>query len=95
VDVEAVAEGSEFVVVIEGTYWNGFRNSDRDSVSTYTYRSADKVKELGVTVLFPPEKPWKGCKCSPEPAWTSVTASARMPAARDVELRARRGRAAA
>ena len=58
VDVEREPVGSEFLVVIEGTYWNGFSNPHEETASTYTDRDISKLGELALVVLFPDDKPF-------------------------------------
>ncbi len=60
VNVEREPVGSEFLVVIEGTYWNGFANPKEETASTYTDRDISMLGELALVVLFPEDKPFKG-----------------------------------
>lgn len=57
VDIRDVPVGVEFLVVIEGTYWNNFQSPGEQTASTYTDRDIGSLGELGLIVLLPPEKP--------------------------------------
>jgi len=59
VDVSADAVGQEFLLVIEGTYWNGFQGSTGD-VETYTDSDTSALGELAIFVLFPESNHIKG-----------------------------------
>jgi hypothetical protein len=58
VDIEREPVGSEFLIVVEGTYWNGFANELEESAETYTDRDISKLGELALVVLFPEVKPF-------------------------------------
>lgn len=59
VDVNIAREpvGKVFLVLIEATYWNGFRDLEKGDVSTYTDPDPPLVDDLSLLVLFPPGKP--------------------------------------
>jgi hypothetical protein len=59
VDVSQEPLGSEFLIVIEATYWNGFRDVMQEAASTYTDDDIADLGELALVVLFPPSKPFK------------------------------------
>jgi hypothetical protein len=60
VDVADVPIGEEFLIIIEATYYNGFKNPLQESASTYTNRDTAGLEELSLIVLMPFEKPVKG-----------------------------------
>ena len=59
VDVSSEPIGKDFLLVIEGTYWNGFSNPEKEFASTYTNKDMMSLGELGLLVLFPEQKPFK------------------------------------
>lgn len=59
IDVSHVPLNEEFLIVIEGTYWNGFRNDSMESAMTYTDKETQGLSELALIVLLPYEKPLK------------------------------------
>jgi hypothetical protein len=59
IDVSEVDLNTEFLLVIEATYWNGFSNQKQDTASTYTDKDITKLGELALIVLFPEGKPFK------------------------------------
>src|SRR5688572_13773845 len=59
INVENVPVDQEFLIVIEGTYWNSFQNLQQESASTYTDQEIDQLQELAVIVLLPESKPFK------------------------------------
>jgi len=58
-DVSSEPLNQEFLLVIEGTYWNGFQGST-GSVETYTDQDIGSLGELATFVLFPGKKPFNG-----------------------------------
>lgn len=58
VNVAAEPVGKDFLLVVEGTYWNGFANEAEESASTYTDSDITKLGELGLAILFPEGKPF-------------------------------------
>jgi hypothetical protein len=58
IDVTAAPLNEEFLIVIEGTYWNAFQ-MDKESAETYTDADIGALGELGLIVLFPLDKPFK------------------------------------
>ena len=59
VDVKAVPLNHEFMIVIEGTYWNSFQNIAKESAGTYIDPDGATLEELALIVLFPESKPFK------------------------------------
>jgi hypothetical protein len=57
INVSDLPINSEFLIVIEGTYWNGFRNVSEESASTYTTNDIDLLQELSLILLLPKDKP--------------------------------------
>jgi hypothetical protein len=57
-DVNDEQVGSEFLIVTEATYWNGFQNPEEEEALTYTGRDITRLSELAVVVLFPEAKPF-------------------------------------
>lgn len=70
VNIENVEINKEFLIVIEGTYWNSFQNLTEESVSTYTDEDIQQLNELSIFVLLPQNKPFKSLKL-----WDQVTGS--------------------
>ena len=58
VDTSREQIGQEFLIVVEGTYWNGFSNPTIEEASTYTDRDISPLGELALIVLFPETKPF-------------------------------------
>ena len=62
IDVGDEPPGSEFLVIVEGIYWNGFRKPTEDAA---TYADDELVKpgpggstgELAILIIFPPQYP--------------------------------------
>jgi hypothetical protein len=59
VDISEVPVNEEFLIVIEGTYWNGFRDIQSETASTYTDLQTAGLKELGLVVFLPTDKPFE------------------------------------
>ncbi len=59
VDVRAVPLDREFMIVIEGTYWNSFQNLFKETAGTYIDPDGEHLEELALIVLFPESKPFK------------------------------------
>lgn len=57
VDVSAVPVGQEFLIIIEATYWNGFRGEESEWASIKAQNTS--TEEIGLLVLFPEGKPYK------------------------------------
>ncbi|MBX3159189.1 MAG: hypothetical protein KF773_24685 [Deltaproteobacteria bacterium] len=57
VDVSGTPVDTEFLIVIEATYWNGFPGDASDAM-TYTDADVNSLAELGLFVLFPLDKPF-------------------------------------
>ena len=62
VDISEVPVDKEFLIVIEGTYWNSFQGALEEDVSTYTSNDIAQLDELSIFVLMPESKPFKGYK---------------------------------
>jgi len=62
VDISGVPIDQEFLIVIEGTYWNSFQNLLEETASTYTNNDIAQLDELSLFVLLPENKPFKGYK---------------------------------
>lgn len=60
VNIEDIPIDKEFLIVIEGTYWNSFQNLSEESASTYTDKDIVQLDELSVFILLPENKPLKG-----------------------------------
>jgi hypothetical protein len=56
-EIGAVPKGSEFMLVVHGTFWDGFRNDTLESAETYLDYDGDPDTSLRLAVLFPPAKP--------------------------------------
>lgn len=69
IDVSNEPVGSEFLIVVEATYWNSFQNGI-ESASTYTDPEIRDLRELGLLILFPPKRPFHKDRrlegCGPE-----------------------------
>ena len=59
IDVSKVPVGKEFLIVLEGTYWNSFNDTIHGDASTYTDKEVLGMEELGLIVLFPERKPFR------------------------------------
>jgi hypothetical protein len=57
IDVSDVPLDEEFLVVVEATYWNGFRNLTSENALTYTNQEITGLNELDLIVLMPYDKP--------------------------------------
>lgn len=57
IDVSSVPLNEEFLVVVEATYWNGFRDITKESASTYTDAEITGLNELDLIILLPYDKP--------------------------------------
>jgi hypothetical protein len=55
-DVAHERVGSEFLLALEGTVWEGFRNDDQEDVATYTDKDISRLSELVIVVFFPETK---------------------------------------
>jgi len=62
VNVENAPVDKEFLIVIEGTYWNSFQDIVEESASTYTDKDIKHLQELALFILLPENKPFKGYK---------------------------------
>jgi hypothetical protein len=71
VNIADVPIGKEFLIVIEGTYWNSFQNLTQESASTYTDEDIAQLDELSLFVLLPENKVLKGYSL-----WSQKTGSA-------------------
>jgi hypothetical protein len=78
IDVQHVAVGQEFLVVVEGTYWNAFQKPT-ETASTYTDSDIASIGELGMIVLFPPDKPFTSLTRSDVDSQTGVSREVRTP----------------
>lgn len=58
IDVSQYPLNKEFLLVVEGTYWNGFSNLKTEDASTYTDDDISNLQELAIIVFFPQEKPF-------------------------------------
>lgn len=58
IDVSSMPLDREFLIVVEATYWNGFRNLQSEDAATYTDAEANELDELGLIVFFPEAKPF-------------------------------------
>ena len=74
VDISKEPVGKVFLVLIEATYWNGFRSAEHGDVSTYTDTTPPVPDDLSVLVLFPETKPLGQLELDTSPsdnaAWT-------------------------
>jgi hypothetical protein len=59
VDVRSVPLNREFMIVIEGTYWNSFQNLSEETAGTYVDPDGQQLEELALIVLLPESKPFK------------------------------------
>jgi len=57
IDVSREPVNKEFMIVIEGTYWNGFKDS-ADYAETYADKDAKDLEDLSLFILFPQNKPF-------------------------------------
>ena len=57
VDVSSVPLNREFMIVIEGTYWNSFQNAEEETAGTYIDPDGKELEELALIVLLPESKP--------------------------------------
>jgi hypothetical protein len=55
-DIHALPPESEFLWVVQGTYWDGFRSDTMESAETYVDYDGDPHTKLRLVVLFPPNK---------------------------------------
>jgi hypothetical protein len=55
-DISSEPVGHEFLVIIEGIYWNGFRQPT-ETAETYSDDESLDGGELSVLVVFPPQSP--------------------------------------
>ena len=62
VDISSIPVDKEFLIVIEGTYWNSFQNPAEETASTYTSEDIAQLDELSIFVLLPESRPFKGFK---------------------------------
>lgn len=69
VDVSKAPLNQEFLIVIEGTYWNSFQNATEE-VSTYTDEDMHFMDELAIFVLMPESKPFRNVQ-----RWARITGS--------------------
>lgn len=71
VSVENAPVDKEFLIVIEGTYWNSFQSLVEESASTYTDKDIKDLQELALFILLPENKPFKGYKLWSHPTLQS------------------------
>lgn len=62
VDVKDVAVGNEFLIVVEGTFWNDFQNLKQEEASTYTDEDIHQMNELAMFIMMPEQKPFTNTK---------------------------------
>jgi hypothetical protein len=58
VDVRTVELNREFLIVIEGTYWNSFQNLKEETAATYIDPDGRDLEELALIILLPETKPF-------------------------------------
>ncbi|MBE9585167.1 hypothetical protein IM792_11965 [Mucilaginibacter sp. JRF] len=59
IDIKDIPLNQEFLIVVEATYWNGFKNPLEEDASTYTDDEIHGLDELGLIIFFPESKPFK------------------------------------
>jgi hypothetical protein len=62
INIETMPIDKEFLIVIEGTYWNSFQSPGEQSASTYTDRDISQLDEIALIVLLPDNKPCRNVK---------------------------------
>jgi hypothetical protein len=67
VDISDVPVGSDFDLVVEGTYVNGFRNPDSESAGTYTGSHTTPHEHLSLTVVGPDSMPFGSVRPDSDP----------------------------
>ena len=61
IDVSREPLGREFLILVQATYWGGFRLSEtQQSAYTYTDSDTSRLSDLRLVVLLPESKPAKG-----------------------------------
>jgi hypothetical protein len=59
IDISKEPLGKSFLVLVQATYWNGFRNASREDAMTYIDKDAAIPDDLSLILLFPQRKPVK------------------------------------
>jgi hypothetical protein len=67
IDVSKEPVGKEFNVLLQATYWNGFRSDLSGDASTYTDELPPVPQSLSLLVLFPSDKPLKSVSVDTSP----------------------------
>jgi hypothetical protein len=75
-DVSTIPVGTEFEMLIEATYWNGFSGANGDDYTTYAHEQTEP-EQLSVTIFFPDDKLFKNIKVEessnkPEDVFTPI-----------------------
>jgi hypothetical protein len=65
-DVSTIPIGQEFELLVEATYWNGFRGENDEDYATYAHGQSDP-EELSVIIMFPEDKPFKNINVTEYP----------------------------
>ena len=60
VDVRSVPLNREFMIVIEGTYWNSFQNLTEETAGTYIDPDGRQLEELALIVYYRNRSPLSG-----------------------------------
>lgn len=74
IDISHEPVGETFLVLLQATYWNGFRDENSGDAATYTGGDPVVPKELGLLILFPNSKKCRDLRLetgpNSHPDWT-------------------------
>lgn len=59
IDISSMPINNEFLIIVEGTYWNGFIGYSSEDAQFGTGDDVDNIRELALIVIFPAKKPFK------------------------------------
>lgn len=71
--VSDIPERREFPALVEAIYWNGFVGPTAERASTYTSSNTAPLQELGLAVLVPEDKPFRGIDLFADEEWVADT----------------------
>jgi len=57
IDISKEPMGKSFLVLVQATYWNGFRNRSREDAMTYIDKDSAVPDDLSLILLLPQKKP--------------------------------------
>jgi hypothetical protein len=65
-NVSTIAVGQEFEIMVEATYWNGFKDNNQEDYTTYAHGQTEP-EQLSIMVMFPEDKPFRNISVTEYP----------------------------